>query len=130
MLDNKRKRHDLAIEQLQKAQVEWRSSMILYVGVQKQERINFISKQLRLERKVEANFEELNDAMREYHKVFSNQLLLLPRETVLSDLYTLSNEQHDRELVFIPLSMVGIEESCGTWKAECHFHDGNYVSYL
>ena len=92
--------HDLAIEQLQKAQVEW---------VQKQqERIDFISKQLRFERKAEANFEGLNDTMREYHKVFGHQLSPLPQEPVLSNFYTPSNEQHDRELAFIALSMVGI----------------------
>ena len=95
-----RKRHGLAIEQLQKAQVEWPQNW--------QERINFINKQLRLERKVEANFEELNDTMREYHKVFGHQLLPLPQEPVLSDFYTLRNKQHDRELVFIALSMIRI----------------------
>ena len=57
-IDKERKRHDLAIEQLQKTQVEW---------VQKQqERINFINKQLRLEKKVKTNFKELNEVMREY----------------------------------------------------------------
>ena len=39
--DTKRKRHDLAIEQLQKAQIEWADK--------RQERIDFINKQLRLE---------------------------------------------------------------------------------
>ena len=72
------KRHNLAIEQLQKAQVEW---------VQKhQEKINFINKQLRLERKVEANFEERNDTMREYHEVFGQQLLPQPQQTITEGL--------------------------------------------
>ena len=65
-------------------------------------------KQLRLQRKAEANFEELNDSMREYHEVFGHQLLSLPREPVPSDFYTPSNKQHDRELAFITLSMVEI----------------------
>ena len=69
-IDKERERYDLAIEQLQKAQEE--------CAQKQQKRINFISKQLRLERKAEANFKELNDAMREYHKVFSHQLLSLP----------------------------------------------------
>ena len=60
-IDAERKRHDAAIEALQKAQIE---------GAHKcQERINFINKQLRLERKAETNFTELNEAMREYHEV-------------------------------------------------------------
>ena len=46
--------------------------------------------------------------MREYHDVFGHELPLLPREPVLRDFYTPSNEQHDRELAFITLSMIGI----------------------
>ena len=46
--------------------------------------------------------------MREYHEVFGQELPPLPREPVLSDFYTPSNEQHDRELAFIILSMIGI----------------------
>ena len=41
-IDAKRKRHDLAIEKLHKAQIEW--------AHKRQERIDFINKQLRLER--------------------------------------------------------------------------------
>ena len=92
-IDKERKRHDLAIEQLQKAQIKWAQL--------RQERIDFINKQLRLERKVETKFTELNDAMREYHEVFGHELPPLPREPVLSDYYTPSDEQHYRELGFI-----------------------------
>ena len=45
--------------------------------------------------------------MREYHEVFGHELPHLPREPVVSDFYTPSNEQHDRELAFIALSMIG-----------------------
>ena len=44
-IDAKRKKHDLAIEQLQKAQMEWVHK--------RQQRINFINKQLRLKPKSE-----------------------------------------------------------------------------
>ena len=91
-----RKRHGLAIEQLQNVQVEW--------AQKRQQQIDFINKQLRLESKAETNFTELNDAMREYHEVFGHELPLLLREPVLSDYYTLSNEQHDTELAFITLN--------------------------
>ena len=94
-IDAERKRHDAAIESLQKAQVEW--------AHKHQERIDFINNQLRLERKAETKFTELNDAMREYH-----ELSPLPREPVLSDFYTPTDEQHYRELGFIVLSMIGI----------------------
>ena len=50
--------------------------------------------------------------MREYHEVFglelSGALPALPREPVLSDFYTPTEEQHYRELGFIALSMVEI----------------------
>ena len=92
-IGTKRKRHDLVIEQLQKAQIEW--------AHKRQQRIDFINKQLRLEHKAETKFTELNDTMREYHKVFGHKLPPLPQEPVLSDYYTPSDEQHDRELVFV-----------------------------
>ena len=79
-IDAERKGHDAAIEALQKAQIEW--------AHKHQELIDFINKQLRLERKAETKFTELNDAMREYHEVFGHELPPLPREPVLSDYYT------------------------------------------
>ena len=93
-IDKERKRHDLVIEQLQKAQIEW--------AHKRQQRIDFINKQLRLEQKAETKFTELNNAMREYH---GHELPPLPREPVVCDCYTPSSEQHYRELV---LSMIGI----------------------
>ena len=69
-IDAERKRHDTAIQALQKAQIEWTHK--------RQQRINFINNQLRLERKVETKFTELNDAMREYHEVFGHELPPLP----------------------------------------------------
>ena len=47
-IDAERKRHDTAIEALQKAQVEW--------AHKRQERIDLINNQLRLERKAETKF--------------------------------------------------------------------------
>ena len=99
-IDAEIKRHDAAIEALQKAQIEW--------AHKRQERIEFIYKQLRLERKAETKFTELNDAMREYHEVFGHELPPLPREPVSRDFYTPTDEQHYRELGFIALSMIGI----------------------
>ena len=99
-INAERKRHDSEIEALQKAQIEWTHN--------RQQRIDFINNQLRLERKAETKFTELNDAMREYHEVFGHKLQPLPREPVLSDFYTPTDEQHYRELGFIELSMIGI----------------------
>ena len=99
-IDAERKTHDLVIEKLQKAQIEWTHK--------RQERNDFFNKQLRLEQIAEVKFTELNDAMREYHEVFGHELPPLPREPVLSDYYTPTDEQHYRELGFIALSMIGI----------------------
>ena len=99
-IDAERKRHDAAIEALQAAQIEWVHK--------RHQRIDFINNQPSLERKAETKFTELNDAMREYHEVFGHELPPLPREPVLSDYCTPTDEQHHRELGFIVLSMVGI----------------------
>ena len=99
-IDTERARHDLAIEQLQRAWLEWAHKC--------EKRIDFINKQLRLEGKAEVTFTELNDAMREYHEVFGHELPPLPQEPVLSDYYTPTDEQHYRELGFIAVSMIGI----------------------
>ena len=85
-IDAERKRHHAAIEALQKAQIEWTHK--------RQQRIDSINNQLRLERKAETKFTELNDAIREYHEVFGRELPPLPREPVLSNYYTPTDEQH------------------------------------
>ena len=99
-IDAERKRHDAAIEALQKAQIEWTHKC--------QQRIHFINNQLRSERKAETKFTELTNAMREYHEVFGHELAPLPREPVLSDFYAPTDKQHYRDLGFIAFSMIGI----------------------
>ena len=99
-IDAERKRHDAAIEALQKAQIEWTHKLT--------QRIDFIDNQLRLERKAETKFTELNDTMREFHEGFGHELPPLPRKPVLSNFDTPTDEQHYRELGFIALSTIGI----------------------
>ena len=99
-LAREQKRHDFAVEQLTRAQIQWNRK--------RQERIDFINKQLRAERKADVKFEELNEAMREYHEVFGKQLNPLTPKPVLSDFYHPSENQHFREIAFITLSMVMI----------------------
>ena len=59
--------------------------------------------------------------MREYHEVFGHELSPLPREPVLSDFYTPTDEQHYRELEFIALSMIGIGEFCIISKVKLYY---------
>ena len=101
------------IEQLQKVQVE--------LAQKRQEQIGFINKQLRLETAAKTKFTELISTMREYHVVFGHKLSPLPRELVLTDFYTPSKEQHDRELAFITLSMIRIGGVLWYLKAELHY---------
>ena len=61
-----------------------------------------------METVAETKFEELKDAMREYHEVFGHEPPPLPQEPVLSDYYTPSNKQHNRDLAIITWSMIGI----------------------
>ena len=65
-----RKRHDAAIEALQKAQTEWTHK--------RQQRIDFINNQVRLECAEETKFTELSNAVREYHD------LIRPRTSTIT----------------------------------------------
>ena len=99
-IDTERKRHDKAIEDLQRAQIEW--------AKKRQERLDYINNQIIKERKAEKRFMDLNSAMQEYFIVTGRQLEPLPPKTVLSDFYVPSEDHHNRELAFITLSMIGI----------------------
>ena len=98
-----RKRHDLAVERLNASLAKWQEK--------RQERIDYINKRILEEKKSEAKFTELNDAMREYHELFGEKSLPsrfatpLPPKLVLSDYYKPSENQHFREIAFIALSM-------------------------
>ena len=106
-IDSERKRHDAAIKALQKAQIEWTHK--------RQQKINFINNQLRLERKAETKFTELNEAMREYHEVFGHELLPLHREPVLSDFYTLTDALPRVDYDADALPRVGIHSTEHDW---------------
>ena len=99
-IDKERKRHDEAIEDLQRAQMEWTK--------ERQEQLDYINNQMIEERKAEKRFTDLNSAMREYFIVTGRQLEPLPPKPVLSDFYVPSEDHHNRELAFITLSMIGI----------------------
>ena len=98
-IDKERKRHDKAIEDLQRAQIEW--------AKKRQERLDYINDQIIKERKAEKRFTDLNSAMQQYYIVTGRLLEPLPKP-VLSDFYVPSSDHHNRELAFIFISMVGI----------------------
>ena len=99
-IDKERKRHDKAIEDLQRAQIEW--------AKKRQERLDYINNQIIKEHKTEKRFTDLNSAMQDYFIVTGRQLKPLSPKPVLSDFYVPSEDHHNHELAFITLSIIGI----------------------
>ena len=106
-IEKEQKRHDKAMEDMQRAQIEWVKK--------RQERLNYISNSIMKEHKAEKRFTDLNAAMQHYFLVTGRpvELLplveLLPPKPVLSDFYIPSEDHHNRELAFITLSMIRVE---------------------
>ena len=76
-IDKERKRHDKAIEDLQRAQIEW--------AKRRQERLDYINSQIVKERKAEERFTDLNSAMQQYFIVTGMHLEPPPPKPALSD---------------------------------------------
>ena len=93
-------RHNKAIENLQRDQIEW--------AKERQERLDHINNQIIKEHKAKKKFTDLNSAMQQYFLVTGRQLEPSPPKPVLSDFYVPSEDHHNRELAFITLSMIGI----------------------
>ena len=89
------KRHDKAMEQLQTAQAEWKRT----------ERLDWINKKLRVQYQAVQDFHDADAAWREYTRLTGETLASLVPEPQLSDFYTPSSAQKDREIVFIVLAM-------------------------
>ena len=67
-----RKRHDLALENLQKARDRWNRDRM--------KRLDLINKRLRERIEARAYINNFNKAMLEYYRVFAKQIELLPPE--------------------------------------------------
>ena len=75
LIDKERKRHDKAIEDLQRAQIEW--------AKKRRERLDYINNEIMKERKAEKRFTDLTSAMQQYFLVTGRQLEPLPPKPVL-----------------------------------------------
>ena len=95
--DEERERHDKAVEQLEAAQVAWNKK--------RTERLDFINEQMKKEHHAEQTFDDVDQAMKQYYYVTGKQLEALPPEPKLSDFYTPSPDQQNREIAFIALGM-------------------------
>lgn len=92
------KRHNKAQEQLQAATAEWQKERI--------QRLDYINEKLRQQQHAVNTFKDVDMAMQEYYKVMGEPLPPLSHKPQLSDFYTPSEGQKDREYVFIIMTMV------------------------
>ncbi|MEW8389579.1 MAG: hypothetical protein AB2660_18850 [Candidatus Thiodiazotropha sp.] len=96
-LDEERKRHDKAVEQLQAAQAEW--------SQKRTERLDFINEALRRQQRAIQAFRDVDTAMAEYARVTGHNPDPLGPEPQLSDFYHPSDDQKAREITFVILGM-------------------------
>lgn len=96
--DEERKRHDKAMEQLESATTAWNEK--------RTERLDFINEQLKKEHHALNEFSDADTAMRQYYYITGKQLpdnlsTPLPPKPTLSDFYTPSEDQKNREIAFV-----------------------------
>ena len=99
-VDEERKRHDKAVEQLQAAQASW--------SRKRNERLDFINEELRWQGHAVKTFWDVDAAMQEYAQVTGHNLNPLGPEPQLADFYHPSDGQKDREIAFVILGMATI----------------------
>lgn len=99
-VEEERRRHDAAVEQLQAAQAAW--------AKRRTQRIDFIQGELRRQGHAVQSFQDVDEAMQEYAAVMpeaSRRLDSLGPEPQLVDFYQPSGDQQARELGFIVLAL-------------------------
>ena len=99
VLLRKEGRHDEAMEELTRARDKWNKD--------REKRLDFLNERLRKEKHATYTFRQVDDAMRLYADMFPNDSNLLP-EPNLSDFYTPSEDQKDKEIAFVTLGMTGL----------------------
>ena len=88
-----RKRHDIALEDLQRDRDKWNQ--------ERMERLDFINQRLKERKEARDYIRNLDSAILEYYRVFGKKLNPLPPETQLSDYYNASDQQKSGELLFV-----------------------------
>ena len=87
------KRHDLALENLEKARDRWNEDRM--------KRLDLINKRLHERNEAWAYINNLDKAMLEFYRVFAKQRKPLPPEPELSDFYHPSETQKSSKLLFV-----------------------------
>ena len=96
-VDEERKRHDKAVEQLQAAQASW--------SRKRTERLDVIKEELCRQGHAVKTFRDVDAAMQEYAQVTGHNLDPMGPEPQLADFYSPSDGQKDREIAFVVLGM-------------------------
>ena len=91
--EEEQKRHDLALEKLQRARDEWNKNRM--------KRLDFINKRLREKNEARAYINNADEAMLEYYRVFRKQIKPMSPHSQLSDFYHPSETQKSGELLFV-----------------------------
>ena len=94
--ERERKRHDLALEELSRAKIEYEKNRTAL--------LDYLNERIRKEARAKSTFQDINQALIEYKEVTGNDLEFpeeLRREPKLSDFYSPSEEQKDAEIIFI-----------------------------
>ena len=91
--EEERKRHDLALEGLQKARDKWNEDRI--------KRLDFINRRLLEKNEARTLINNVDEAILEYYRVFAKQIKSLPPEPKLSDFYHRSEIQKNEKLLFV-----------------------------
>lgn len=95
-----RERHDKAIEQLENAKKNYERRRI--------QRLDFLNEQLKRQDHALKTFDNVDEAMREYAKHFSQKLPPLGAPPTLSQFYNPSQPQQNGELIFITCGMAAV----------------------
>ena len=97
-VDEERRRHDKAVEQLQAAHELW--------SKQRTERLDWDNEELRRQAHAVQTFHDVDRAIREYARVTGhNTKGVMESEPKISDFYTPSGDQKKREIVFVVAGM-------------------------
>ena len=94
--ERERKRHDLALEELSRAKIDYEKNRTAL--------LDYLNERIRKEARAKSTFQDINQALIEYNEVTGNDLEFpeeLRREPKLSDFYSPSEEQKDAEIIFI-----------------------------
>ena len=95
---------------MQRAQLKW--------AKKRQELLDYINNKIMKEHKAEKRFTDLNAEIQQYFPVTVRQLEPLLSKPVFYYFYVPSEDHHNRELIFITLSVTGIGTFYGIMRSK------------